>query len=423
MKLVLLHYSAPPVVGGVESVMGEHARLMAAHGHEVCILAGRGSAFHEDIRFQQISLLDSRHPDIQSVKAELDRGMVSEKFHALVELLENELRNELAGTDILIAHNVCSLHKNLALTAALHHLSKQPWTPALILWHHDLAWTTPRYQAELHSGYPWDILRQDWPWAKQVVVSEMRQRELSRLIGVPTTRIQVIPNGIDPVRFFKLGTQAVEFVQRLHLLDSSPLLLLPVRITPRKNIELALRTLSELKKNYPQAALVVTGPLGPHNPANVQYFSQLINLRKKLRLGKSAHFLAELNEGYLPDEVITDLYRLVDALFLPSREEGFGIPMLEAGLQGIPIFCTDIDPLQKLGGGYVTYFSPDSAPGKVADLISEYLAGSSIFHMREEVRIQYTWEQIYRTRIEPLIEKFSSRCKDQILRRKGRSSG
>ena len=28
-KVALLHYSAPPIVGGVESVLGHHARLMA----------------------------------------------------------------------------------------------------------------------------------------------------------------------------------------------------------------------------------------------------------------------------------------------------------------------------------------------------------------------------------------------------------
>ena len=34
MKIALLHYSAPPIVGGVESVLAHHAREMAAAGHE-----------------------------------------------------------------------------------------------------------------------------------------------------------------------------------------------------------------------------------------------------------------------------------------------------------------------------------------------------------------------------------------------------
>jgi mannosylglucosylglycerate synthase len=35
MNVALLHYSAPPVVGGVESVLDHHARLMADDGHQV----------------------------------------------------------------------------------------------------------------------------------------------------------------------------------------------------------------------------------------------------------------------------------------------------------------------------------------------------------------------------------------------------
>ncbi len=405
MKVALLHYSAPPIVGGVESVMGEHARLLAAHGHRACILAGRGSTWQEDIGFQQIPLLDSRHPDILAVKTELDLGAVPLQFDTLVEQIEKEIRNALTGTDLLIAHNICSLHKNLPLTAALHQFTSQPGAPALILWHHDLAWTTQRYQKELHDGYPWDLLRQDWPWASQVVVSDMRQRELADLAGIPLQRIQVIPNGIDPKRFFKLGKQTIEIIQPLELLDAYPLLLLPVRITPRKNIELALRVLSSLQQEYPKAALVITGPLGPHNPDNVKYFSGLIQLRKELGLEKNAHFFAELSSEYLPDEVIADLYRLADLLLLPSREEGFGIPILEAGLERLPIFCTDIDTLQTLGDGFVTYFSPDSNPRQIATLIVNHLAGSPIFNLRTKVRSLYTWEQIYRTRIGPLLAR------------------
>jgi hypothetical protein len=35
MKIALMHYSSPPVVGGVESVLAHHARLMKKDGHDV----------------------------------------------------------------------------------------------------------------------------------------------------------------------------------------------------------------------------------------------------------------------------------------------------------------------------------------------------------------------------------------------------
>jgi glycosyltransferase involved in cell wall biosynthesis len=101
--------------------------------------------------------------------------------------------------------------------------------------------------------------------------------------------------------------------------------------------------------------------------------------------------------------VISDFYHLADALFLPSREEGFGIPVLEAGLAGLPIFCSDIPPLRDLGGSNATYFSPDADPTELADTMAECLAAHPVFRMRTEVRREYTWERIYSGQIAPLL--------------------
>ncbi|MBI5565724.1 MAG: hypothetical protein HY870_12590, partial [Chloroflexi bacterium] len=194
MNIALLHYSAPPIVGGVENVLAQQARLMQQAGHQVRIIAARGAS-QPGIEFVPLPLIDSRHPRVLAVKADLDQGRVSADFEPLVDEIERDLRTALIDVDILIAHNVCSLNKNLALTAVIQRIAL-PHPPApspeiknrfqergsgllpspgdgfivtgrgaggeahplLILWHHDLAWTTPRYRAELHDGYPWDLL-------------------------------------------------------------------------------------------------------------------------------------------------------------------------------------------------------------------------------------------------------------------------
>ena len=94
---------------------------------------------------------------------------------------------------------------------------------------------------------------------------------------------------------------------------------------------------------------------------------------------------------------------LADALFLPSQEEGFGIPILEAGLAGIPIFCSDIPPLRKLGGNHATYFSLDEDPEKVCNLIVENIKGNSVLAMKANVRSNYTWDGIYTEKIAPML--------------------
>ena len=405
MKVALLHYSIPPVVGGVESVLAHHAWLMTLAGHTVRVLAARGERWSEAIEFVRLPLLDSRYPDVLAVKAKLDLGVVSPDFGRLRDDLAVALRRDLDGIDVLMAHNVCSLHKNLPLTAALHQLHPAPGFPRLILWHHDLAWTTPRYRPELHDGYPWDLIRSDWPGATHVVVSELRRRELAALLDVPPERIHVVPNGVDVRTFLKLEAQTWDFIQRLELLKAEPLLLLPVRLTPRKNVELALRALARVRETFPSARLVVTGPLGPHNPANMDYLARLTALRAELGLADAAHFLAHLADVYLPDAVIADFYRLADALLLPSREEGFGIPMLEAAYSHLPVFCADIPPLRELGGEEAVYFSPDADPVQVAALVTRRLRDDMTFRLAARARRRFTWERIYAEYIEPLLAR------------------
>jgi glycosyltransferase involved in cell wall biosynthesis len=404
-KIALIHYSAPPVVGGVEGVLAQHARLMCRAGYDVRVLAGRGEewALEKGVHLVSAPLLDSLHPRVLDVKAALDRGEVPAEFEPLAEEIVARLREGLEGVDVVVAHNVCSLHKNLALTAALRRMHAEGGQPKWVLWHHDLAWTTPRYRAELHDGSPWDLLREDWGTA-HVCVSESRRAELIELMRMSRERVVVVPNGVDPSAFLKIGRQAQALAEAVGWGQAWPRLLLPVRITPRKNVELALHTLAILRRDHPRAALVVTGPPGPHNPENAAYLDRLRRLRDDLGVSASAHFLADHASGYLPDEVIADFYRLADALLLPSREEGFGIPLVEAGLARLPVFCADIPSLRALGGDDATYFSPDADPGAVASLLVEHFRRDRISGMAARARLEYSWDEIYRERIAPLLE-------------------
>jgi len=401
LKIALLHYSAPPVVGGVESVLAHQARLMLRAGHAVRVIAGRGSLWDDRIPVIRLPLIDSRHPEVLAVKAELDRGETTRRFEGLVDRIAAELNPLLANVDVTILHNVCSLHKNLALTAALHRLNGRS---RYVLWHHDLAWTTPRYQAELHEGYPWDLLRSSWQGARHVVVSESRRRELAELMHLSAEAITVVPNGVEAAQLFKLEAQTTEMVNTLRLDDAAPLLLLPVRLTPRKNIEMALHVLSSLRREFSKAMLVVTGPEGPHNPANAQYKKMLFDLRDALGLRGAAHFLAEHTQEYLPDAVIADFFRLADALLMPSREEGFGIPLVEAALTRLPIFCADIPPLRDLGDADVSLFSPEAHPDEVAALIAARLQADAVYRFSIRAKRRFTWDAIYRESIAPLLE-------------------
>lgn len=403
-KVAILHFASPPTVGGVEATIAHHARGLVDLGYQVRVISGAGADFDERIETFIHPLFGSRDPQVLAVKGELDGGIVSDAFHRLVEEVLNVLTEALDGCEVCIAHNVHSLNKNLPLTAALHRLT----TPRLVAWCHDLAWTNPQYLPELHDGHPWNLLRQRWPNTRYVTVSEARRAEMSQAFNLPSAQISVVTAGVDVPSFLQWTPQMRLIEDKLHLLDADVLLLLPARLTRRKNIGLGLRVLYELKSlNGVDYRLIVTGPPGPHNPTNPGYLGELLTLRDELGLQSAAHFLYELEEPPLvPDDTtMANLYQLSDALFFPSLQEGFGIPILEAGLVDLPIFCSDLPPFHQTGQDDVTYFYPEmDSPQQIARQISSYFNDNARQRLKNRVRHHFRWDAIIRTQLVPLLE-------------------
>jgi glycosyltransferase involved in cell wall biosynthesis len=403
LSIALVHYAAAPVIGGVERVLASHAVLLADAGHEVRIVAGRGGAPDPRVRFVEIPLIDTRHPTIERLQRELDEGRVPGEFPEVAAAIAARLDAALLGVDVVVAHNVCSLNLNLALTAALRAVLDRPGSPRSILWHHDLAWASPRDRPTLHPGAPWDLLRTAWPGAVQVVVSERRRAELAELAGIPPETIAVVPNGIDLATMWKLERGTADLLARTDLSGTAPLLLMPSRITPRKNVELALRVVAEMRAAGRPAGLVVTGPVDPHRPSGRAYLEQLLALRRALGLEDCAWFLSEELDQSPSDAMMDDLYHLADVLFLPSRDEGFGLPILEAAVNRLPIVCTALPALRELAGDAALYIGPDDDPAQVSARVLERVDADRLGQLAREVRSRYAWEVVYRERIAPLF--------------------
>ena len=411
----ILHYSGPPVVGGVEITMDHHARELSRLGHQVHIIAGRGEPFHPRVHFHRIPRMDSRHPDVLAVNRELAQGQVTERYHRLEEALVQELRPLLASLDVCIVHNAMTLHKNLALTGALHRLN-QAGVTRFIAWAHDFAWLDQLYIPELHPGYPWELLRTPWPGVAYVVVSQHRRGMLAQLLDLPRDAIRVVTPGVDAFGFLKLEPLTQRLVEGLDLLQAEPLMLLPARVTRRKNIQLAIRITAALREHLPQATLVITGPPGPHNPTNLAYLDSLRRLRRELGVEARVHFLYE--QGHLrddggdpaaplllPDPVVADFYRLADLLLFPSQREGFGMPVLEAGLVRLPIFASRIPPFQESAGELAHLFDLEESPARIAQEMADFLAQDPAYRLRRRVLRRFTWRGIVETQILPLIQE------------------
>ena len=405
MNVAILHYAAPPIVGGVEQTIYYHALELTRAGHVVRILTGSGVEFDPRVQVTVVPEFGSRHSDVLAVKKHLDRGQVTTDFNALRERLVTLLTSALAGVDALIAHNVFTLHKNLPLTAALYdYVVTGPIDPTTILaWHHDLAWDDPRYADDMHDGLPWDLLRTPWPNVRHVTVSTAQQGRLAALYGIPPEQIVVVPPGVDPARFLHWTDTMRRLVDELGWLNADLLFLFPARITRRKNVEMALRILAAFRaRTGYDARLIVTGPPGAHNPANAAYLQSLQDLRRDLGLQDAAHLLYEL--GVTPDDnTMANLYQWADALLFPSAKEGFGIPILEAGLARLPIFCADIPPLRETGHGAAHLFDLHDDPAAIADNMKQVLERDAAHRLRRRVLARFTWRRIVREKVIPLL--------------------
>ena len=400
-RIAILHYAAPPTIGGVESTIAAHARLFADHGYAVKVIAGCGEQFDPRVPVQTIPTIDSRHSFVVQVNQKLVNGIVPDDFYPLTDAIHHGLQEAMADVDICIAHNVLTLHKNLALTTALRQVA-QTQKLRLIAWSHDLAWRDPVYREEIRPGSPWDLMRQAWDNVKYVVVSEARRNELALLLNIAARDIAVVPPGLDAFEFLQVNDQTSIWMRDLNLLDAAPLLLLPARVTRRKNIELAIEIIAALRARGHAPKLVVMGPLGPHNPANAIYLDELRELRRARGVEDAVIFLQE--QGGVNDAARRGLYALADALLFPSAREGFGIPILEAGIARLPIFCADIAPFRESAGEWASYFALDEAPAAIAARIADALARDARYQLKQRVVREYAWQRIFAERIEPLLQ-------------------
>ncbi len=410
MHIGIIHYAAPPVVGGVELTIYHHARVLTDLGHQVTVVAGRGDAVQPGVAYRDEPLAGSRGPVIGPLNRALAGGEVPAEFESLVARTQAALLNHLGGCDVVIGHNFFTLHKNLALTAAVHRLARSGEGPPWIAWHHDFAWLRPQYQPEMHPGQPWELLKHPWPGIRHVTVSGAQQADLARLYEIPPAEITVVSPGVEPLEFYRCRERVARLIERWHLFEADCLFLLPARITRRKNIELGLRWLGAVRQASGwDARLIITGPPGPHNPTNLAYLERLQSTQADLGLKDAVHFVYEAGDSAEPflldDADLANLYQIADAMMFPSRQEGFGIPMLEAGLARLPIFATDLPPFRESAGGQANLFLPDAPPPTVAYKIVETLQMDQAFQLRRRVVADYTWRSVVENKIIPLLKE------------------
>jgi glycosyltransferase involved in cell wall biosynthesis len=410
-QTAILHYSAPPVIGGVEAVIQAQVDLLIRAGHAVTVIAGEGDeqALPSEAEFVLIPEISSQHPRVLELSEKLEIGEVPGSFETFSDNITESLQDILEKFDNLIVHNVFTKHFNLPLTVALYNLLEGKTIQNCIAWCHDFTWTSSHSGHKVHPGSPWDSLRTYRQDVIYVVVSKRRQKTLADLLEIPADQIKVIYNGVDPKMILGLTEEGYALIQRLDLFKNDPILLMPVRVTQAKNIELALKVVASLKTNGVKPKLILTGPPDPHDAKNMEYFQSLLDLRQELNIEREMHFVFESGSDpekpyFIGMDVVGDLFRVSDLLFMPSHREGFGMPVLEAGLAGLPVLSTSVPAAQEIGGKNVVIFSTEDSPDEIAALIMECTAQRPVHRHRVKVRQNYTWQAIFDHDIRPLLK-------------------
>jgi glycosyltransferase involved in cell wall biosynthesis len=383
-RLAIVHYTAPPVVGGVERVIGEHARRLSDRGYDVRLVAGRGDC-------ERIPELDSCHPAVESVTRALAAGdRCPEAFERVCARIRDRIQPLLADRDLVIAHNVLTMPFNLPLAHVLVGLG-----PPLLAWTHDLAWNEAEYAGYRRPGHPYDVLHRPQPGTTYVAISKLRQRELACTLGLCPEAIAMVPNGIDAVSS-DISPRTRDLLRRAGCEGAWPLLLVPARITPRKRLALAVAAAAMLRERHPNLRLLVTGPPAPHSIDDQSYATRLKALRARLGLSETVCFLHELGETpqhLVDDGIMSDLYRVADCVLLTSESEGFGIPALEAGRARVPFVTTDIEVLREITEGAAYFFPPDAGPAEVAAAVEKALS-APVIRLHRHVLATYDWARV-----------------------------
>jgi len=365
MKIGLIHYSSPPVAGGVERVIEEHAKLFADHGHEVTVFCSRGECF--DSRVAVVNLSDD----------------------------EAKLRELLARQSLVFIHNVMTMPFDLKLTEALWRLADELCNVCFVAWIHDMAVCSDDYPSAP------ELLGRIHPRMRYVAVSDLRRRQFLKLNPDAGERCGVVPNGCDPARVLGLTPEIAELAKKHALLNGGILLFHPTRLLRRKNVEFSLAVTAAIKGAGERVKLLITGAEDGHNPLSVAYEKELRGIQEQLGLRDDVVFIRD--HMSISDMDLASLYRMSGALLFPSQSEGFGLPIIEAALHGLSVFCQDIEPQNSLLKENVFYFPPDATPGQVASAILKQLLSSPSFRERKHVLERYAWDTIWREHLSALL--------------------
>lgn len=216
-----------------------------------------------------------------------------------------------------------------------------------------------------------------------VAVSEWTATECERFLGVPRNAVTVVPEAADP-RFSPATSseEAAGGLERLRALGVEPPYVLHVGgYEAHKGGEVSLAAVAELHRRGQPVSLVRCGGPGPYGPPQRPAAEWASRRRRK----GGDHPPVDL--GYVDDDTLVELYRHAGVVVLPSRHEGFGLPVVEAMACGAPVVASRVGGLPEAGGEAALYVDPDDVAG-LANAVERLLTDATEAQRRRRLGLE-----------------------------------
>jgi glycosyltransferase involved in cell wall biosynthesis len=217
-----------------------------------------------------------------------------------------------------------------------------------------------------------------------LAISEAVRQDALATLGLPASRVDVAPLAADDGAKRVAATPGADLRRALALGDA-PVVLCVAQKRAHKNLAGLIRAFALLDDRRP--VVVLPGAPTPHE-------AELRALASELGVADRVRF-----PGWLSDADLEGLYRLATCFVLPSFEEGFGLPILEAMARGVPVACSNVSSLPEVAGDAAEQFDP-YAPEDIARAIGRILADPARrveLVSRGEARCrEFTWERTAR---------------------------
>jgi len=224
-----------------------------------------------------------------------------------------------------------------------------------------------------------------------VTVSEYSKAQIVEQLGVPSSKVTAIYNGVNSQFCCVERNDALAAVSRALGL-TAPYILYVGNLKPHKNVSALLQAFALLRKRQgiSQELLIIGDDARWGCVRREECF--------RLGINETTHFVPHVAQELLPK-----IYAAADLLVMPSKIEGFGLPVLEAMACGTPVVCSRATSLPEVGGDAVLYFDP-SNPEELADTIKRVLNSRAL---QENLRARglerakrFTWEDSTRKHVE-----------------------